>query len=194
MKHGVLKKLLLATWLIMHGLFAMAQQDSMMRKIKTLNKPVFHAIANAGLIAGASDRDLQLQAITGVGYQTWLAGVGAGLDYYYVRSVPLFIEVRKQFKKSMPLFAYADAGVNFPWVENKEEMQAWGYKSDFKSGLYYDFGAGWHYEIGKRNKLLFSVGYAGKKIREVQTTTFNNTITKLEYNLRRISIKVGFQF
>ena len=192
MRHGVLKKFAAVAGLLCCGFVATAQPDSM-GFLKSWQKPCFHAIANVSLLAGESGRALHLQAIPGLQYKTWFAGIGAGLDYYYLRSVPLFIDVRKQFQKSIPLYAYADAGYNIPWIKESERNTEW-YRFDFKSGFYYDVGAGWQYQIGKRNKLLFAVGYAGKRLREKQTFLLDSSITRLRYDLRRLSVKVGFQF
>ncbi len=59
------------------------------------NKIRFHSINQFGIIAGASDANLQLQTINGIEKATWFVGIGTGIDYYYSRSIPLFLDIRK---------------------------------------------------------------------------------------------------
>lgn len=192
MEHGVLKKLAPAVCFLLCSVFAAAQQDSM-GKSKSSNKPHIQGIVQAGLLAGASGRDLQVQTIVSVQHNTWSAGIGVGLDYYFVRGIPLFVDVRKQFKTSIPLFVYADAGWHLPW-RKENEVTTGLHTNDFKNGFYYDAGLGWSFEPNTRNKILLSAGYSGKSYTEIQRFTFDSPVTKLEYTLRRISIKAGFQF
>lgn len=199
MKHGLLKKLAAAPFLFI-CFFAGAQQDSMgiSKSLKTALR--FHSITNIGLLAGASDRDLQIQTIAGLQYKTWFAGAGAGLDYYYFRGVPLFLDVRKTFSKAHAFFVYTDIGWHLPRIKKEQQTATW-YTSDFKKGLYYDVGAGWNFKLNRRNALLFSAGYSVKKLREIQKSNFippgadeELYTSRLDYDLRRISIKAGFQF
>src|SRR6476469_1213545 len=186
MAHGVLKKLLLPLFMFV-SLVTAAQQDSM-GVSKSSKVASFQMLANVGLIAGKSGRDVQVQAIPQMQYRSWIAGVGVGLDYYYWRTVPLFVDVRKTFSKAYAPFLYGDIGWNVPWIK---KQKVW-YDSHYKTGVYYDVGGGWNFKVNQHNSLLLSSGYTLKKIHEVRTTNFDKT--KLDYELRRISIKVGFQF
>ena len=67
----------------------MAQQS---KKIK------FHSINNIGLLKGQVDDVLQLQTINGIKYKSFFGGVGIGLDNYYFKTIPLFVDLRKCFK------------------------------------------------------------------------------------------------
>jgi hypothetical protein len=196
MKHGLLKKLV---WLLIIApcSVAQAQQDSMISK--HFSKPTFKAIVNGGLILGANTPAVQLQAITGMQYKNWFAGIGGGLDYYYLRSVPLFVEVRKTFSNPYALFVYAGAGWNLPWVTRDQKAGPW-YTSRFKKGWYYDAGIGWQASIGKRHAVLLSAGYSGKNFEELQkplstppVVNEDDYTTRLSYSLRRLSLKIGFQ-
>lgn len=161
-----------------------------MRVLKSWNaKASFYFIANAGLLTGASGRDVHVQAIAGWQYRGWFAGVGAGLDYYFVRSVPLFIDIRKTFSKPHIPFIYADAGCNLPWTTTKDEP-VW-FAQHYKWGMYYDVGAGWDFKMGDKKRFLLSSGFSGKKLAALQTT--GNDKTKISYTLRRLSLKVGIR-
>jgi hypothetical protein len=188
MLYGVLKKFILLSAIVCVSLATAAQRDSIPIS-KILVKPSLQVLANAGIVSGKSGRDLQVQAIPGVQYSGWFAGIGGGLDYYFWRTVPLFVDVRKTFSNPH-VFLYGDAGWDLPWI--KKSSNFFGYQQKFKAGLYYDVGAGWNFKIHKTNSLLLSAGYTEKKVNEIRLSNFDKT--KLLYELRRISIKVGFQF
>src|ERR1700712_5956221 len=74
----------------------------------------FHSINNIGLLEGQTGSSFQIQTVNGAQYKSWFAGIGLGLDYYRYRTVPLFLDLRKEFgKSSNRLFLYADMGVSF---------------------------------------------------------------------------------
>ena len=195
--HGVLKKLLFMLMLV--GCFiARAQEYNETIPGKQPEKPVLRFIASTGVLAGASDRQLQVQAVSGLQFGQWQAGVGTGIDYYYFRGVPLFADVRRTFSKSRAFFSYANMGLHFPWVKGSGAND-W-FKYSYKTGLYYDLGAGWQVKTGAHTAVVFSAGYSGKTIGETLTYFFNiepspiSHTTEFKYHLRRISIKAGFQF
>ena len=191
MEHALLKKLVPVTFLLFISMYATAQEESQNSVKEVPQKPSFHVIATAGLLAGSNGRELQVQAIPNLKYKDWSFGMGGGLDYYYLRSIPLFVDVRKHFTNYMPLFLYGDVGVNVPWVDIPKEQLLW-MDQTFKPYLYYDLGVGWQVHLNKRNNINFSAGYTGKKLRERRKSDFQDS--KLTYDLRRISVKVGFQF
>src|SRR5215203_3590562 len=81
-------------------------------------KPAFTSINQVGIGWGGSGEGLQLQTINGLSYKTYSAGIGIGLDYYWARTIPLFIDLRKNiFSKKQTPFVYADLGLNMPWVK-----------------------------------------------------------------------------
>jgi hypothetical protein len=197
MAHGVLKKLMPVLLFLLFGIYAASQQDSIAHQKQA---PAFHVIVNGGVVAGASGRDALVQLVPGVAYKGWFAGVGSGLDYYYWRGVPLFLDVRKVFQTPIPFFLYSDVGWHFPWIEDTYKIDDW-YLEDFNKGLYYDVGAGWHVKIRRRHALLLSVGYSGKKVTNIRTllnipqeADQRLYTTTYAYDLRRVSIKLGFEF
>ena len=156
-------------------------------------------LVQGGLLEGETGSAFQLQAINGVRHKTWAAGVGAGLDYYHARSVPLFLNLRKTFGSGKAPFLYVSGGYNFPWlrVQDKE----WNYQSA-KTGLYYDAGIGYQLPVLKNSALLFSAGYS---VKEYSTKAYSDVVIAIypsppsdartfDYTLRRISIKAGLRF
>jgi len=156
----------------------------------------FRSIFQEGIVAGESGTDLQLQFVSGVTYKILFAGAGIGLDYYYERSVPLFLDLRgKIFNGPSSPFLFADGGYSFLWQKTKEVNQ-----SNSSGGLFYELGIGYEVHIYKKLKLLFSSSYSYKSL----STTINTmpwvlpppkeAIYKYDYSLRRISLKAGLSF
>ena len=194
--HGLLKKLLFVLLLVIGCLVASAQQHGIPSRDK--QKPVLRFIASTGVLAGASDRQVQVQAVSGLQFRQWQVGLGTGIDYYYFRGVPVFADVRRTFSKSHGLFSYANVGVHLPWVKDLNANDWFRYS--YKTGLYYDLGAGWQVKTGTKTAIIFSAGYSGKTVGETLTYLFGvepspaSHTTEFRYHLRRISIKAGFRF
>ena len=65
----------------------------------------------AGITEGESGTGLQLQTINGFRYKTWFTGVGTGIDYYFQRSIPLFLSVSKFLAPGkLPLYFVENRG------------------------------------------------------------------------------------
>lgn len=182
MKHACF---ILFTWLCL-GNSAVAQEKE---KVK------FSSINQFGMLKGSSDQTYQLQTVNGVKYKTWFAGIGVGLEEYYVKTIPVFVDVRKNLlKQNASPFLYADLGVSFP--SEKEDKGAWQ-TSVYNKGLYYDAGLGYNIPIKGRLAFNFSAGLSYKKLHEerVYGEAFGgNGKEYFEYSFRRISIKTALQF
>jgi len=160
----------------------------------------FQSLLQAGLLEGAGGLSWNIQTIQGLRYQSWFAGLGVGLDHYGMRTIPLFLDVRKElFHKSRTPFLYADGGIHFDWLKTKEK-RGWA-SSDYNPGFYYDIGGGYKIGFGKRDALLVSAGYTLKKLREERTVNVqciappcNPTTDYYNYAFNRLTFKVGWQF
>ncbi len=156
-----------------------------------------------GIVVGESDNSPQVQMINGVKWKKWFGGIGAGIDWYYIRSVPVFLSVNKSFfqKDKRSLFLSADAGYNFEW-ERKYYRDFPPYDTEKKGGAYWGTGVGYRFGVGKSdNAVLFQLGYSYKKLTETQTYVNPCLIgpcpeytERLDYKLRRFSIKLGWGF
>jgi hypothetical protein len=160
----------------------------------------FQSVLQGGLLEGAVGPSWNLQTINGVYYKTWFAGIGAGLDYYSMRTVPLFMDFRKElFRKSRTPYLYADGGIHFAWLKNKEKPG--GGPGEYNNGFYYDIGAGYKIGFRKRDALLVSAGYTMKTLREKRIVfrqcilhPCNSFVDRYNYTFSRLSFKVGWQF
>jgi hypothetical protein len=162
----------------------------------------FHSINNVGLLEGEAGSAFQLQTVNGVQYKSWFVGIGAGLDYYRYRTIPLFIDARKEFGKSNnKFFVYADAGINFYWERDKDAKQFY-YDDKFKNGFYAEGGLGYKRKLNQKSSLLFSAGYSYKKLTEEGHSFWFDPgfpgspypIEKINYNLNRLVLKAGIEF
>jgi hypothetical protein len=170
------------------------------QQIKEADNWQFHSVNNVGLLEGETGSAFQLQSINGMQYRSWYVGIGLGLDFYRYRTIPLFIDLRKEFGSSVnKFFAYADGGVNFCWLTDNEKMM---YLTDdhFDTGFYTDLGLGYKIGVGKTNHLLLSIGYSLKKLKETYTSydyfppDNRSDKDEINYNLNRLTLKMGWAF
>ncbi len=169
----------------------------------------FHSINNVGLLEGETGSAFQLQTINGAQYKSWFAGAGLGLDFYRIRSIPLFADIRKEFGKgNNKLIVYADMGVNFSWATDQQKT-SYVQNDKFNNGFYSDLGLGYKVAAGKKNAVLLSVGYSFKKSVEsyydqmffygpglIYTLTMqtDGSREKINYSLNRLALKIGWEF
>lgn len=156
-----------------------------------------------GLITGEASTSLQLQTINGVKWNNWFSGIGTGIDWYYLRSIPVFASASRSFlqKGKRSLLASVDAGANFPWKGR--------YYNDFPPydlkqypGFYWSGSIGYKFGIGKAdNAIIFQAGYSFKELEE-RVTVINcpiigsctQDVEKYNYRLRRFSFRIGWTF
>ncbi|HEX4852503.1 MAG TPA: hypothetical protein VFV08_16925 [Puia sp.] len=167
------------------------------------NRWQFHSLNQAGLLEGGSGSAFQLQTINGVAYKGWYSGIGVGLDYYYFRSIPLFLDLRKNFKLgSGYIFPYGDGGIQFPWLTDTQmnDLQNRFGNKEYSNGWYLDLGLGYKIILKSKLALLLSAGYSYKNSEsktlinycpfpgcDPPTNTYN-------YKLDRLTIKAGIEF
>ena len=170
-----------------------------------VSKPwYFHSVNTVGLLAAEAGNAFQLQTVNGAQYKSWFLGAGFGLDYYRYRTIPLFLDIRKEFFTGPDrLFVYADAGVSFAWVSDNQKN---GYTDEkFSNGFYDDFGMGYKRVITKHSAFILSLGYSYKKLTQTYTQYYFYTDgvygfgpasqeQKINYALNRLSIKIGWEF
>ena len=191
----MVKKYLIVIVFISINLFLNAQEK----------KPAyqFHSINSVALVNGNNSVSAGLQSVNGFKKGSWFAGAGVGIDYYLYRTVPLFADLRYEFgRKKNNFFAYADAGINFSWIQDHfiDNPSIWNgnTSNSFKNGTYNDIGLGYNVKMKKENALVLSLGYSYKNLKETESYIDWRTSELLKrennYNLRRIMLKVGWQF
>ncbi|HEV3412518.1 MAG TPA: hypothetical protein VG101_08565 [Puia sp.] len=160
-----------------------------------------------GLSNGQAGSGFQLQTVNGVAKGPWFAGVGAGIDYYRFRSVPLFLSVTRDIAlgKKDWLFVYVDGGKNVAWY-TPPAVSADSYLSDvFQGGVYWSGGLGYLWKLGEHSSkaIQFSAGYTMKRLSEEQSggcpisaicMPGYASIVTYKYLLQAIHFMAGFRF
>lgn len=178
-----------------------------------VKKTTSYLMPQIALINGSSGTSTQVQLAGGWVKNNWHFGLGTGIDYYEMRSVPLFTDVRYHFGKEQKVFTYANVGYNFSWVQDTHDPRIIIPPSSNTvkqtDGLYTDIGIGYTIKIGKRNSLLMSTGFSVKQMGEEYhplpfsswvwpsstpwVSSESTTIRKFDYTFKRISFKVGYR-
>ncbi len=162
----------------------------------------FNSINTGGIIIGENRSYGLFQTVNGLMYQKWFAGIGAGYDYYYYTTIPLFIDARRYLGKRNKGFLYADLGYNFPGKNKPGKEISSSYSSyHFTGGVYSDIGAGYRIKFIKKSSLLISGGYSYKTIHNKIGVTnpcliapCPENISNYNYDFSRIVLKAGIQF
>ena len=165
-------------------------------------KAIFSSQNYVGLLEGEQKSKLQLQTINGIKYRTWFIGLGTGIDWYYLRSIPIFLSLNRDFlqKKNRNFFVALNGGVNLPWKKNND-LNELGYpRGRLLTGFYWEGGLGYKIGIGKRNNaMLLQLAYNYKHLGEKTITRVYDTpeldpAERFDYYLRRLSMKIGWKF
>jgi len=159
----------------------------------------FASVNQVGLLSGSKGEAFAVQTINGIKKAKWFAGAGAGLDFYNERTIPLFLDVRRDLSlsKNTP-FAYADAGINFSWLTSGQKQQKQFPKTS--PGVCYDLGLGWKLSGKNNGGFLVSAGYSFKQVKEkvpfwqpvLTPQSEPENYERYNYWYRRVIIKVGF--
>ena len=155
----------------------------------------------AGLLEGEKGSAFQLGAMGGIRKNTWAVSLGSGLDYYSVRSIPVYLDVQKNiFNKGKTPFVYVTGGYHFLWLAEAFDDWSWGQNSK-KGGLFYRAGIGYQLPALKSSSLFFSAGYSEKQYNESYTSVFPCLVgpcpeykETISNRLRRLSITTGLRF
>lgn len=169
------------------------------------DKITYYLIPQIALLNGDNAVSGQIQLTGGIVKKKWAIGIGTAIDYYKVRTVPLFIDLRTRLGKKQLLFSYINLGSNIAWpleTQYSYSLQPWNNeKSSFSNGVYTDLGIGYHLVNKKNNRgAILSLGYSMKTVSEsyleiryrdfppYTTDTFQR---KFDYTFNRIVIRLG---
>jgi hypothetical protein len=158
----------------------------------------FRSSIGVGFAAGQSGSSPVIQMVNGFGNRNVSAGIGIGIDGYHARSVPLFLQLQKEFLKGdEKIFIYADGGINNPWVRSWD-MDPWNMTFRYERGAYFDAGGGYKLYFEKWGGFLVSAGYTGKGMRIYTYQTHRGpagttqTVSKEIIFDTRITLKIGW--
>jgi hypothetical protein len=175
-------------------------------------KNSYYLLPQLGLLSGDNFISAQVTVSGGIEKKNISFGIGAGLDYYKMRTVPVFAEMRAAVGKNKKTFAYINAGPNFIWPLKSQFTSHYVYTGGivaqfapdkFRTGLYGDAGLGYTFRIHKTNVLLLSVGYSLKTLHQSYTEIHNSPFPpyvletrerEYDYSLNRFVLHAGFKF
>ena len=132
-----------------------AQEIKNVRKDSFGEKKFFSSQISAGIVEGEQNTNLHVELLNGLRYKTWFAGIGTGLDYYYYRTIPVYLSGIKYLSpRNHSFFVQGDAGVNFVWEEdrmnNRNEVS-----HEFKPGIYWNGIVGFATGLDRKNAFSF---------------------------------------
>lgn len=161
------------------------------------------------LVNGSYETELAVSTAHGIRFGNWSTAVGAGIDYYRFRSVPLFIDVKRYvpLRKFQP-FIQAGAGVNIAWPTDGQKIfqkwwSSWWPQTDtlpFRNGFHGKLLLGVVFNPQSRVKIGISAGWNYKTQSTVmQEMVHNGAAWVYEpritiYRMSRLSagLNVGF--
>lgn len=167
-------------------------------------KTKFHSQNYIGAVSGKLDAAFQFNTINGIQRGLYFGGLGTGIDFYYIRTVPLFLSVTRSFglKNTSP-YLTLDGGTSFVWDHSTANKYNSYYENgDFTPSLYYGAHAGYKIGINKKSgSVLMSLGYSAKKVKETVNTTLPclfppcpSSFQKINYQFNRFSFRLGWMF
>lgn len=139
-------------------------------------------------------------------------GMGVASDYYKLRSIPVFADIRLTHPRKQELFAYLNLGYNLPQPteDQKINISGWGWgwqmnQNQFKGGAYVDVGVGADLAVSNKHKMQISLGYSIKEFTIIYpngtiwpsaSSFFDPSATDVSrtYSFRRLALRVGFTF
>ena len=135
-------------------LFLIIKTETPAQDVKK-EKRYFSSQISAGIVEAEQGTSFHIETINGIRYKTWFGGIGAGLDYYYFRSIPVYLSGTKYLSpRNHSFFIQGDAGMNFAWVDDRLNM--WNEIShDFKPGIYWNGSLGFATGLDKKKFFLF---------------------------------------
>ena len=161
----------------------------------------FSSQISTGIVEGEYGTSFHIETVNGLRYKTWFGGIGTGLDYYYFRSVPLYLSATKYLSaRNHSFYVQGDGGLNFAWED--QLRNTWNeVSSEFKPGAYWNGSIGFATGLDKKNSFLFGLGYSYKFLKEVKEIAVfcinppcENSVETYRYSLRRLTLRLGWQF
>ena len=156
----------------------------------------------AGPVDGERGTSAQIEVIPGIKFKGYHVGIGTGVDYYFIRTVPVFLELKKAFTPNKnSVFVYADAGFDYPWPSANNKIAE--PQLNFTCGHRLAGGIGYQIAAFKKTFLQMSVGYSYKQLKQnVQGwgTIYDPRVDWFDftqhynYKLNRLAFNIGLCF
>jgi hypothetical protein len=140
----------------------------------------------------------------------WTLGIGTAIDYYQIRSAPLYITSQYTFSKQLHKspFVSAKLGANIAWptaTQGKAIDFEGTRMTNFNNGYYAELNVGYQWRIGKQQYIKAILGYSIKSLKEQYLETLPSilpfplppavtAVRSWDYHFQRVQLGVAFQF
>ncbi len=150
----------------------------------------FYSQNYVGLLKGQQGgSSLLVQSINGVQKKGWFAGLGIGMDFYRIRSIPLFLNASKFLFAKQQFFVSGNGGINLYWRDKMDVFNSNKHPPQFSGE------AGFGYLLkdpDDKKRFILSMGYSYKHIREETSRTDN--VERNDWRFHRLVAKFGLLF
>ena len=160
------------------------------------------------LLNGGYESNVAINTTHGIRLKSWDISIGAGVDYYRFRSVPVFLDVRKHLSigKLRP-FIQSSIGMNTAWptAEQKVVEMWWSWLPgdntlSFSNGLYSKAVVGLPLNPGRQVRVNAVAGWSHKTITTSQDELVSTgpgsrwETRRTNYAMNRLYIGLGVSF
>lgn len=175
--------------------FTVAVSLAQQKKLK------FHSLNSIAITSGESAAAAAYETVNGFQFSSWFAGLGAGLDNYHFKSIPVFMDARKYLGNKKQVFVFANIGADLP--AQKQAAKEFSYHDHYYyiGGLYADGGIGYRFPVFKKTALIFSLSNSYKSMQaksiiypECLVAPCPVTFKDYHYNFYRLMVKAGLMF
>ncbi|GAC1444432.1 MAG: hypothetical protein NVSMB63_13810 [Sediminibacterium sp.] len=166
----------------------------------------YYFLPQVSLLNGDHAVSSSIQVTGGIERKSWSFGLGAAIDYYRVRTTPVFADLRTYFGRNRSLFSYLNLGTDIAWPLSSQTRSVWigtrSAESSFSNGLYTDIGFGYALRGKHKNGVVMSIGYSIKTTAETYPEVIYHPFPpyineagerKLDYTLNRLVLKLGLR-
>jgi hypothetical protein len=170
-------------------------------------KTTFFVEPRVALLNGDHAVSSQLFLTGGLEKGKWGLGIGTGVDYYKIRTVPLFLRGHFYIDRLKHFSVFANTGVNFVWAtehQKEEELFFWnGNDQQFSTGFYNEAGINYSFPTKKKYAFFIGTGFSTKTVKSSYNEyIFGSPISSfipfvprnITYQFNRLNLQVGVRF
>lgn len=162
----------------------------------------YTASVEAGILKGSTDKKNTFLITNGVRYKSLMASIGSGIDNYFYRSIPLFLQAEKTFgNHRVQPFVRTSAGINFSHLTGEQKLSYISYDSvHFKNGFIAAASVGVSVKVFRQMRVFVSGGYSYKTTKVIYQSYYiygpeDASHKNIDiYHLNRWCVSAGFRF
>ena len=161
----------------------------------------FTSINSVGLLNGQISSTFTMQTINGISFKNASIGIGAGIDNYGYRTIPVFVDLRKTFgNNAIKPLVFADFGIGYP-IKTDIPSGQWSNaytNTSIKRSFCGEWGVGIEKAIGS-SSFFVTASYSYKKYAYTQIMNWSygpdgTNQARQDYHYNRIALRMGYRF